>query len=103
MRKGYDRPRFLVAITALVYVFLFAPIAVVVLFSFNGQRSLQVLDGFSLQWYREFFNDSELIDSLIASLEIAAVTTVVATILGTGLALGTVRSHSRTGGNVPAP
>ena len=48
----------------------------------------------------EFFNDSELIDSLIASLEIAAVTTVVATILGTGLALGTVRSHSRTGGAV---
>ena len=52
MSKGYDRPRFLVAITALVYVFLFAPIAVVVLFSFNGQRSLQVLDGLSLQWYR---------------------------------------------------
>ncbi len=100
MSKGYDPPRFLVAITALVYVFLFAPIAVVVLFSFNGQRSLQVLDGLSLQWYREFFNDSELIDSLIASLEIAAVTTVVATILGTGLALGTVRSHSRSGGAV---
>jgi spermidine/putrescine transport system permease protein/putrescine transport system permease protein len=100
MSQGYDRPRFLVAITALVYLFLFAPIAVVVLFSFNGQRSLQVLDGLSFQWYREFFNDSELIDSLIASLEIAAVTTIAATILGTGLALGTVRSHSRTGGAV---
>jgi spermidine/putrescine transport system permease protein/putrescine transport system permease protein len=100
MTRGYDRPRFLLAITGLVYVFLFAPIAVVVLFSFNGQRSLQVLDGLSFQWYREFFDDSELIDSLIASIEIAAVTTVVATLLGTGLALGTVRSHSRGSGAV---
>jgi spermidine/putrescine transport system permease protein/putrescine transport system permease protein len=98
--KGYDRPRFLVAITALVYAFLFAPIAVVVLFSFNSQRSLQVFDGFSLRWYREFLDDSELIASLFASLEIAAVTTVVATILGTGLALGTVRSRTRTSGAV---
>jgi spermidine/putrescine transport system permease protein len=97
MSQGYDRPRFLVAITALVYAFLFAPIAVVVVFSFNGQRSLQVLDGLSFRWYQEFFQDSELIESLLASLEIAAVTTVVATILGSGLALGTVRSHSRTG------
>jgi spermidine/putrescine transport system permease protein/putrescine transport system permease protein len=100
MTRGYDRPRFLLVITGLVYVFLFAPIAVVVLFSFNGQRSLQVLDGLSFQWYREFFNDSELIDSLIASIEIAAVTTVAATILGTGLALGTVRSHTRGSGAV---
>ena len=100
MSKGYDRPRFLVAITALVYAFLFAPIAVVVLFSFNSQRSLQVFDGFSLRWYREFLDDSELIASLVASLEIAAVTTVVATILGTGLALGTVRSRTRTSGAV---
>ena len=100
MTRGYDRPRFLLVITGLVYVFLFAPIAVVVLFSFNGQRSLQVLDGLSFQWYREFFDDSELIDSLIASIEIAAVTTVAATILGTGLALGTVRSHTRGSGAV---
>jgi spermidine/putrescine transport system permease protein len=100
MTRGYDRPRFLLVVTGLVYVFLFAPIAVVVLFSFNGQRSLQVLDGLSLQWYREFFDDSDLIDSLIASIEIAAVTTVVATLLGTGLALGTVRSHTRGSGAV---
>ena len=55
--RGFDRPRFLVAITALVYVFLFAPIAVVVLFSFNGAKSLQVLDGLSLRWYEEFWQD----------------------------------------------
>jgi spermidine/putrescine transport system permease protein len=93
--RGFDRPRFLVAITALVYLFLFAPIAVVVLFSFNGEKSLQVLDGFSLQWYRSFWEDDSLRESLIASIEIAAVTTAAATVLGTGLALGTMRSRTR--------
>jgi spermidine/putrescine transport system permease protein len=94
-RHGFDRPRFLVAVTALVYVFLFAPIAVVVLFSFNGAKSLQVLDGLSLRWYEEFWEDDSLRESLFASIEIAAITTVVATVLGTGLALGTMRSHTR--------
>jgi len=94
-RHGFDRPRFLVVITALVYAFLFAPIAVVILFSFNSQKSLQVLDGLSLRWYKDFWQDDQLRESLIASIEIAAVTTVVATILGTGLALGTVRSRAR--------
>jgi spermidine/putrescine transport system permease protein len=93
--RGFDRPRFLVAITALVYLFLFAPIAVVVLFSFNGEKSLQVLDGLSLRWYREFWEDDSLRESLFASIEIAAITTVAATALGTGLALGTMRSRTR--------
>jgi spermidine/putrescine transport system permease protein len=96
MTRGYDRPRFLWAITGLVYAFLFAPILVVVLFSFNGIKSLQVLDGFSFQWYEQFWHDDELRASLFASIEIAAITTVVATVLGTGLALGTIRSRTRS-------
>jgi spermidine/putrescine transport system permease protein len=96
MTRGYDRPRFLWAITGLVYAFLFAPILVVVLFSFNGIKSLQVLDGFSFQWYEQFWHDDELRASLFASIEIAAITTVVATALGTGLALGTLRSRTRS-------
>jgi spermidine/putrescine transport system permease protein len=93
--RGFDRPRVLWLVTALVYVFLFAPILVVVLFSFNGQKSLQVLDGVSLRWYREFWQDQSLRESLFASIEIAAITTAVATALGTGLALGTIRSRTR--------
>jgi len=93
--RGFDRPRVLWLVTALVYVFLFAPILVVVLFSFNGQKSLQVLDGLSLRWYEEFWQDESLRESLFASIEIAAITTVVATALGTGLALGTIRSRTR--------
>jgi spermidine/putrescine transport system permease protein/putrescine transport system permease protein len=94
--SGFDRPRFLWAVTGLVYVFLFAPILVVVLFSFNGEKSLQVLDGLSFRWYEEFWRDESLRESLVASIEIAAITTVVATVLGTGLALGTIRSRTRT-------
>jgi spermidine/putrescine transport system permease protein len=93
--RGFDRPRVLWAVTALVYVFLFAPVLVVVLFSFNGEKSLQVLDGLSLRWYEEFWQDQSLRESLFASIEIAAITTVVATALGTGLALGTIRSRTR--------
>ena len=94
--SGFDRPRFLWAVTGLVYLFLFAPILVVVLFSFNGAKSLQVLDGLSLRWYEEFWRDESLRESLVASIQIAAITTLAATALGTGLALGTIRSRTRT-------
>jgi spermidine/putrescine transport system permease protein len=67
-----------------------------VLFSFNGAKSLQVLDGLSLRWYEEFWHDESLRESLVASIEIAAITTLAATALGTGLALGTIRSRTRT-------
>jgi spermidine/putrescine transport system permease protein len=93
--KGFDRPRFLRAFTAVVYLFLFAPIVIVVLFSFNSQKSLQVFEGFSLRWYEEFLNDATLRESLFASLEIAAITTVASSVIGTTLALGLVRSRTR--------
>ncbi len=95
MNKGFDRPRFLKVFTFLVYAFLFTPIAVVVLFSFNSIKSLNVFEGFSLQWYREFLEDESLRESLFTSLEIAALTAVASTIIGTLLAIGLVRSRAR--------
>jgi spermidine/putrescine transport system permease protein len=96
--RRHDRPRFLWVVTGLVYLFLFAPILIVILFSFNSERSLQTFEGFSLRWYEEVFNDETLRASLFTSLEIAAITTIVATVLGTGLALGMSRSRSRVSG-----
>ena len=93
--RRFDRPRTLWVVTGLVYAFLFAPILIVILFSFNSERSLQTFDGFSLRWYRDFFADESLRTSLFTSLEIAAVTTIVATLLGTALALGMGRARSR--------
>ena len=92
---GFDRPRFLRLFAILVYAFLFVPILVVVLFSFNSIKSLNVFDGWSLQWYEEFFNDSALRDSLFMSLEIAFLTMLAATVIGTALAIGLVRSRTR--------
>src|SRR5918995_2540481 len=92
---AFDRPRFLRVYSFFVYAFLFLPIAVVVLFSFNSVKSLQSFQGFSLQWYEEFLNDSTLRESLFVSLEIALITMVVATILGTALAIGLVRARTR--------
>jgi spermidine/putrescine transport system permease protein len=94
-RKSFDRPRFLRLYTALIYVYLFVPIGVVILFSFNSEKSLQVFKGFSLTWYHQFLGDETLRQSLFASLEIAVVTMVAATALGTMLAIGLVRSRSR--------
>ncbi len=94
--SAFDKPRFLRIFTGLVYVFLFVPILVVIVFSFNSQKSLQVMDGISLRWYEDFLNDPVLRDSLFISIEIALITMVVATVVGTALAIGLVRSRSRT-------
>ena len=93
--KGFDRPRFLRVFTGIFFVVLFAPIGLVILFSFNSSRSLQDFQGFSLRWYQQFFESASLRDSLIASVEIALVTMVVATVLGTLLAYGLVRARTR--------
>jgi spermidine/putrescine transport system permease protein len=81
--------------TAAFYAFMFLPLVVGVLFSFNSVRSLQNFNGFSLQWYRAFWDSESLRGSLIASLEIAVATMIVATVLGTLLAFGLVRARTR--------
>jgi ABC-type spermidine/putrescine transport system permease subunit II len=93
--KAFDRPRFLRVYTALFFVFLFAPIVLVVLFSFNSTKSLQNFDGFSTRWYEQFFQSESYRDSLAASLQIALITMLVATAIGTLLAYGLVRARVR--------
>jgi spermidine/putrescine transport system permease protein/putrescine transport system permease protein len=91
----FDRPRFLRVYTALFFVFMFLPILLVVVFSFNNQRSLQRFTGFSFEWYTRFFQNESLTSSLRASIEIATVTMLVGTFLGTLLAFGLVRARTR--------
>ena len=94
-RRDFDRPRFLRLVLVAFLLWTFLPIVVVVLFSFNSGVSLQTFQGFSTQWYSDFFGDEQLRDSLVASIEIALVTMVVATTLGTLLAFGLVRARNR--------
>ncbi|MGH2968760.1 MAG: ABC transporter permease, partial [Solirubrobacteraceae bacterium] len=97
--REFDRPRFLRAYVAVFFAVLFLPILLVVLFSFNSERSLQRFEGFSLEWYRQFLDNESLRSSLIASLEIAFVTMLVGTLLGTLLAFGLVRARTRWAGS----
>ena len=97
-RRGVDgKPRLGVLFTVVFFAVLYLPIGVVVLFSFNAQKSLDVFDGFSLRWYGKFAHDSALTGSVLTSLEISAVAMVGSVVLGVLLALGLVRARSRLG------
>lgn len=79
--------RFLAAHTALVYLFLYLPIAVLVAFSFNEARQTAVWEGFTLDWYRELAGDARLLRSVRNSLLVGGLTTAASTVLGTLAAL----------------
>ena len=98
-RRGVARrkPRVAIAVTAVFFVLLYLPIAMVVLFSFNSQKSLTVFKGFSLRWYDAFFHDPVMIGSLGMSLQVSLVAMAGSVVLGVALALGLVRARSRLG------
>lgn len=96
-RRGYDCPRFLYLITGLTVAYLFAPIMVVVVFSFNERKSLAAWGGFSLKWYRDLAGNEEIRASLLVSLQIALVVMIVAAVLGTLMAIGLKYARSRFG------
>ena len=74
--------------TALILAFLFAPIAVLIFFSFNEGSSTSVFSGFSLKWYAELFRNSEILDALKNSLILAVTSSAIATVVGTAAAFG---------------
>jgi ABC-type spermidine/putrescine transport system permease subunit II len=89
-----DRNPLLTAFTALVYLFLFSPIFILILFSFNDSKRNFSWRGFTLKWYPELFGNEELLDALVVSLEVAFISICVTTALGTLLGLGLARLRS---------
>ncbi len=81
--------------TALVYAFLFVPIATVVFFSFNASRLVDVWTGFSLKWYGTAWTDPSILDALRVSLTVAVINAVLATAFGTLAAIGMQRVGRR--------
>jgi spermidine/putrescine transport system permease protein len=71
----------------LVYVFLYGPIGLIVLFSFNSGTSASDLQGFSFKWYEKLFGNSLMQDALWNSIVVAAASSVLATVMGTMAAL----------------
>ena len=81
--------------TALIMIFLFAPIAILLVFSFNEAKSLSVFSGFSLKWYRELFRDSETLKAVGNTLILAVSASVISTIMGTAAAVGINKLRSK--------
>lgn len=73
--------------TTLVMLFLYLPIFVLIIFSFNEGKTT-VWKGFSLKWYEELFRDDNIINALGNSLLIAVLASLFATVLGTAAAIG---------------
>lgn len=85
--------------TVLVFAFLYAPIFILILFSFeDGTFSVLPWDGFTLHWYQEMITDSRLIRATFNSLQIGVVVTAGATVLGTLGAIALVRGSFRRKG-----
>ena len=74
--------------TTLVFLFLYAPILLLIVFSFNEGSSNSVWTGFSLHWYKELFNDRLIMRSVYTTLLVSLIATVIATFAGTFAAIG---------------
>ena len=74
--------------TILIFVFLYAPIAVLIALSFNTTKSTYGFDGFTLSWYKNLFSDSGLISLLLNTLLLAVCASVISTVIGTMAAIG---------------
>jgi putrescine transport system permease protein len=89
--------RFNIASLALGLVFLYLPIVILVIYSFNASRLVTVWGGWSLNWYREFFNDAAMIEAAWMSLRVGAVSATIATLLGTFAAVALSRGEGFRG------
>jgi spermidine/putrescine transport system permease protein len=76
---------------ALIYIFLYAPIALIVAYSFNSGRYAMDWQGFSTQWYARAFANELIVRALMTSVGIALATAVLASVIGTMAALGLER------------
>lgn len=92
----------------LVFIFLYAPMVVMTVFSFNGSESTYILDGFSLQWYSHLFRDSMTMNALKNTVVLAVISSVISTLLGSAAAVGIynmknkfLKSSVMTATNIP--
>ena len=105
MTKTSPLARFYIA---LVFIFLYAPMLVMMVFSFNSSESTYIFEGFSLQWYERLFHDKVTMDALKNTVFLAVTSAAIATTLGTLAAVGLnsmknkfVKSSVMTVTNIP--
>lgn len=83
---------------AIVLTFLYLPMLMVALFSFNPSKTAGVMTGFTLEWYRELFTDKEIAKTLANSLKLAALSVGTAAVIGTAGAVALARKRLRLQG-----
>lgn len=81
--------------TGLIFFFLYAPIFVLIVFSFNDSKSRSVWAGFTLDWYDKLFHDQMILDALYTTLAVSVLASVIATIAGTFAAIGFYNMRKR--------
>lgn len=95
LRPGSRAERTLAGHTWLVFGFLYAPILVLLIFSFNDNDNVGIWTDFSFRWYGELFKNDTVMNALRNSLTVAAISTVVSTVLGTATAVALERYRFR--------
>jgi putrescine transport system permease protein len=93
MRKVSRLSRFNIASLALGLAFLYLPILILVIYSFNASRLVTVWGGWSLRWYYEFFSDRAMIEASWMSLRVAVSSATIATLIGTLAAVALSRGE----------
>jgi len=103
-----SRPWFRITALVLGFLFLYVPIASLVVFSFNKSRLVTVWGGFSTKWYGELMRNNQILNAALLSLKVAASSATLAVVLGTiaGLALarfGPFKGRTLLSGMTTAP
>lgn len=80
---------------AFIFLFLYAPIAILIFYSFNSSRGRGVFSSFTLDWYYKLFSNEVILRSFLNTLIVAAISSIVATIIGTAAAIG-INSLNKT-------
>ena len=77
---------------SLIFVFLYAPIFVLMVFSFNNSKSRVVWSGFTFKWYYRLFDNKEIFSAFYSTMLVACIAAVIATVLGTAAAVAISRT-----------
>lgn len=72
----------------IIFIFLYAPIVTLMIFSFNNSKSMAKWEGFTLKWYGELFQNSNIMNALYYTILIAILASVISTVVGTIAAIG---------------
>jgi len=76
------------AYTVLIFLFLYAPIVILMVFSFNESKSRAHWEGFTFKWYAQLFQDSQIASALYYTVLVALLSSLIATVIGTLAAIG---------------